>query len=59
MDTGVAGAGDWLQEEGARSDGTSSHGDATPGWPPLLAWQPRALAQRWDGALIPEIPFKR
>lgn len=36
-DTGVAGAGDWLQEEGAHSDGTTSHGDATPGWPPLLA----------------------
>lgn len=31
------GAGDWLREEGARSDGTTSHGDATPGWPPFLA----------------------
>lgn len=36
-DTGVARAGDWLQEEGAHSDGTTSHSDAAPGWPPLLA----------------------
>lgn len=40
------------------SKGTPSHGDATPGWPPLLAQQPRAPVLRWDGALIPEIPFK-